>query len=552
MSLYAIASALLRASVAGGVAAAVVWALTASWRHRIPPSRRAWIWWLVAAHFLIALMPAQRIVLPETTRATALATLAAPSRVAAEKAEALTTHVADRVAERSPSWSPDLWLRILVASWLLGFALVVIRHLRALRDVEKAWVAADPYRATAEELQIIQGMRPGSAPELRVTGDFDVPVTLAGRRPRILLPVEAVALPEVSRRLVLAHECAHVARHDLLLGWLPAAVEALFWFHPFARWASSEYAQSREEACDERALLSTGASPRAYGEILVHFGVAPRPLSTIASYGSPTRGALLRRLLMLDASKSSSRWGRVAGVVLVLLATVTLLPLQLQAKSGHASDEDSGTPVNLRIERFAYLLVEPGGNTMGGAMRTGHGYDDASDARKAQKKFGGGRIWWFRLDGTKYATDESVTIASVQSVYQKQDELQARLLAPFDERLEALSGRMEQLHPQMERLDSQRQELEKERDALEDARDDGKSVRELEAQMRKLTVSLEELEHSYEPLSNDQEQISREMEDVSQGREKAYREWEKQELEHRSQLRRIAEDAVRRGAARKL
>jgi hypothetical protein len=39
---------------------------------------------------------------------------------------------------------------------------------------------------------------------------------------------------------------------------------------------------------------------------------------------------------------------------------------------------------------------------------------------------------------------------------------------------------------------------------------------------------------------------------LSTGREKAYREWEKQELEYRSQLRRIAEDAVKRGVARKL
>ncbi|HKO22481.1 MAG TPA: M56 family metallopeptidase [Candidatus Eisenbacteria bacterium] len=553
MSLFEVGSALLRASVAGGVAAAVAWALIAVWRHRIPSSLRAWIWWLVAAHFLIALIPAQPIEVPQATRTPALATLAAPSRAAAEQAEALTARVTDRVAWRSPSLSPDLWVGLLVASWLLGVAFVAVRHLRALRGIERAWKRADGYDATPDELEVIQAMRTGTTPEVRVTHDFDMPATLAGRHPRILLPAEAVTLSKESRQLVLAHECAHVARHDLSFGWLPAAVETLFWFHPLARWASSEYGQAREEACDERALLSTSASPRAYGELLMHFGVAPRSLSTIASCGSPTRGALLRRLLMLDASKSSSRWGRIAGAVLITMAALSLAPLELQAKGDkEASDEQSRTPANLRIERFAYLLVERDGNTMGGSMRTGGGYDDAGDARKARTKMGGGRIWWFRLDSSKYALDDPETMASVQAVYEKEDELQKRVLGMYDERLDALSRSMERLHPKLENLEVRRQKLDVERDALADARDEGKSVKELEAKLRELEASLKEVEDAYEPLSDEQEQISREMETVSEGREKSYREWEKQELEFRSQLRRIAEDAVKRGVATKL
>ena len=548
---FEIASALFRATVTGGLAAVAAWALTAALRHRVPASLRAWVWWLVAAHFLVALIPTQRIVLPESTHPSRLMTLTAPPRFAAEQTEALTTRATGRVAERSPSWSPDLWVRILLASWLFGAALMLARHLSALRRVGKAWTRAEPYQAIAEELKVVQGM--DATAELRVSRDVDVPMTLAGPRPRILLPMEAVALPRESRMLVLAHEWAHVARRDLLFGWLPAVAETLFWFHPLARWASREYAQAREEACDEQALLSTNASPRAYGQLLLHFGVAPRSLSTIASCGSPTKGALLRRLLMLDASKSSSRWGRVAGLALILVAALSLVPLRLQAKGGHdASDEESRTPANLRIERFAYLLVDPDGNTMGGAMRMGNGYDDAADARKAQKKLGGGQIWWIRLDGSRYAIQDQKTIESVRTVYKKQDELEARMLGRYDKGLEALSQRMEVLHPRMEQLEERRQKLDKERDALSDARDEGKDLTDLAAKQRKLEAELKDIERAFEPLADDQEQISREMEDLSQGREKAYREWETQEMENRSQLRRIADDAVRLGVARKL
>jgi hypothetical protein len=254
---------------------------------------------------------------------------------------------------------------------------------------------------------------------------------------------------------------------------------------------------------------------------------------------------------MLDSR--SSPWGRLTGMTLIVAAALSLAPLRLQAHGNdESSDAKSRIPAKLEIERFAYLMVEPGGNTMGGAMRTGNGYDDPKHAREAQKKLGGGRIWWFRLDGANYALDDPETIASVRAVYEKEDELESRVLGSYDERLEVLARRMELLHPKMERLDAQRQELEKEREALENARDDGKSVSELEAKVRKVTVSLEEIERSYEPISNDQEQISREMEKLTEGREKAYREWEKQEVEYRSQLRQIAEDAVRLGFARKL
>jgi beta-lactamase regulating signal transducer with metallopeptidase domain len=548
-----ITAALLRASVAGGVAAIVAWLVTTACRNRIPASLRAWIWWLVAAHFLIALVPTHRVVLPSPTPTPGIASVAAPTRIAAEQTEVLTSRMTEQVAADTRIRLSQLFVPLALVAWLLGAALVALLHVRGFRRMERAWATAKAYRPTSDETSYLEAARAGGKePEVRVAAEMDVPVTLAGSTPRILLPAEYATLAAESRRLVLAHECAHVSRGDLFLGWLPAIAETIFWFHPLARWASREYGQAREEACDARALASTESSPRAYGELLVHFGVAPRSLSTIASCGSPTKGALLRRLLMLDATKSSSRWGRWAGVVLIVVATLSLVPLRLQAKGEDKDDVESRTPAHLRIDRFAYLLVQPDGKNMGGSMRIGDGHDDPADAKKAQKKLGGGLIWWFRLDGGTYALDDPETIESVRVVYAKEDELQSRLLGSYDEGLETLAGRMELLHPKMERLDARTQELDEERKALEEARDEGKSQSELEAKLQKLEATRQDIARSYEPLTSEQEQISREMEVLSEGREKAFQKWEKQELEHRAELRRIAEDAVRRGVARKI
>jgi beta-lactamase regulating signal transducer with metallopeptidase domain len=550
MSALAMLEALGRASLVGGVAALAAGVTLTVLGRRVPSALRAWIWWLVAAHFAVAFIPAQAVVVPSTTPAP-VPVLLTPARTAAEQTGVITARVAEGAVATGRVPRFDVLVPLAIGAWLLGVAVSLLLQLRDLRRIERAWSAAAPYRPSEEEAVTLERARGGSLPEVRITSEFDVALTLFGPRPRILLPHTCLPMPPESRRLVLAHECAHVERRDLLLGCLPAVTEALFWFHPLARWAVREYGQAREEACDAHALSTTQASARSYGEVLIRFGVAPRCIPSTASCGSPTRGALLRRLLMLDSR--SSLWGRLTGMTLIAVAALSLAPLRLQAHDNdESSDSKSRVPAKLEIERFAYLLVEPGGNNMGGAMRTGNGYNDPERARKAQKKLGGGRIWWFRLDGANYALDDPETIASVRAVYEKEDELESRMLRSYDERLDALARRMELLHPKMERLDARRQALEKEREALEDARADGKSVGELEATLRKLTVSLEEIERSYEPISSDQEQISREMEELTQGREKAYREWEKQELEYRSQLRQIAEDAVRNGVARKL
>ena len=554
--------ALLRASVAGGIAAFVAWLLIVATRDRIPASLRAWIWWLVAAHFLVAMIPTQRIVVPASAPAPAITSVVAPTRVAAERTEVITTQITDQLAPSAGVSLAGVLLPLGLGVWLLGVTLALLLQLRAARRMERIWGDAKPHAPEADEVAVIRsGRLVGTEPQIRVTAELDVPVTMAGWVPRILLPAGYVALPSESRKLVLAHECAHVARRDLLLGWLPAVAEVLFWFHPLARWAVREYGQAREEACDAAALDRTEASARSYGELLVHFGVAPRFIPTTASYGSPTRSALLRRLLMLDST--SSRWGRIAGVAVIVAASLSLAPLRLQAHDDHESKAHKGSPkspADLEIERFAYLLVQPDGKNMSGAMKMGDGYKDHERAQEAQKRMGG-RIWWFRLDRTQYAVDDAQTLGSVMAVLQKQDDLQESMLGEFDHNLELMAGRMERLHPKVERLDYKRAQLEEDLQKLrenenDNDNDNGNGNERAQAEHDRRVAEIEraraELDREREPLDQESEEISRQMEVLTERREAVRYEYEKQELELRAQLRRIAEDAVRRGVARKL
>ena len=91
------------------------------------------------------------------------------------------------------------------------------------------------------------------------------PLLLGVRRPAVVLPASLPArCPPGELRLMLAHELAHLRRRDLLWNVLPAAAQAVFWFHPFVWLARREWRLAQEVACDEAAVAATGSRPADY------------------------------------------------------------------------------------------------------------------------------------------------------------------------------------------------------------------------------------------------------------------------------------------------
>ena len=98
--------------------------------------------------------------------------------------------------------------------------------------------------------------------------------------PKILLPATASAWPADRIRVVLAHELAHVVRHDWLTQISAELLRALYWFNPLVWLAARRLREESERACDD-AVLETGDrsagvrhSPARSGERF--FRVSPR------------------------------------------------------------------------------------------------------------------------------------------------------------------------------------------------------------------------------------------------------------------------------------
>ena len=171
---------------------------------------------------------------------------------------------------------------------------------------------------------------------LRECADLATPATLGCFHPVILLPADWRDWSDLERRAVLAHELAHICRHDYLTSLLACLSVALHFYHPLVRWLAGRLRLQQELAADELgARVAGGRAP--YLLALAHLALRQdgRLLSWPAGSFFSTPGTLLRRIAMLRAKEGArpvSRWVRLVPVALLIAATLGLSALRSPAQ----------------------------------------------------------------------------------------------------------------------------------------------------------------------------------------------------------------------------
>ena len=82
-------------------------------------------------------------------------------------------------------------------------------------------------------------------------------------KPVLLVPANLVTgMPPDLLEALLAHELAHVRRHDYLVNLLQFAAEILLFFHPTVWWLSRRIRIERERIADDMAAALIGQPRR--------------------------------------------------------------------------------------------------------------------------------------------------------------------------------------------------------------------------------------------------------------------------------------------------
>ena len=137
-----------------------------------------------------------------------------------------------------------------------------------------------------------------------------VPTLVGWVRPVVLLPAAALSgLTPEQLEAILAHELAHVRRHDYLVNLLQSLVETLLFYHPAVWWVSAEVRAEREHCCDDLAVAVCG-DRLVYVSALAELTSMERRAFALAA----TDGSLLDRVRRI-LGRPVERAPRAAAVV---------------------------------------------------------------------------------------------------------------------------------------------------------------------------------------------------------------------------------------------
>ena len=317
---------LLATSVQTVLLTALVWLLCRRVR-RLPAATQCGLWWLVALQAVLGLLWAAPLELPVLPAPDAVQLL--PQAAAAVPPATAAPLVVMTPLPLESGWS---WLRVAMALWLAGVAVMGLRTALAWRASRALLRMARPCddRRLGAALQLAaeaHGLR--RAPRLLLSAAIDSPQLVGPWRPVLLLPARNLRrMGDDDLDMALTHELVHLQRRDLWWGLLPALAQHLFFFHPLVHLAAREYAIAREAAVDAAVVAGDRHCRQHYGRLLLQLGVAPRPGAGLAS-ASPTFLSLKRRLLMLQNTSSFPRVG--AGLIVAAVALVGVLPMRLVA-----------------------------------------------------------------------------------------------------------------------------------------------------------------------------------------------------------------------------
>jgi beta-lactamase regulating signal transducer with metallopeptidase domain len=156
----------------------------------------------------------------------------------------------------------------------------------------------------------------------------EVPTVVGWLRPVILVPACALAgLSAAQLEAIIAHELAHVRRHDYLVNLLQSFVETLLFYHPAVWYVARRARAEREHACDDLAVEATGdvlvyARALAQLEQLRRQPAQVHQLAMAASGGSLVNR--IQRLLKLQPARSTSRAPAAAALVAALALAFAL------------------------------------------------------------------------------------------------------------------------------------------------------------------------------------------------------------------------------------
>ncbi len=278
-------------------------------------------------------MPAATAPWPSATSLEALDTAQIPSSL---RSSALT------LSTRPWKQRVDAFLPWVVGAWAMGVVALAVRLLASYSAVRRLLRAqSESVPASVQDLLARLSARLGVQRAVRVCTSplTHVPTVAGWLRPVILLPASALTgLSSTQLEAVIAHELAHVRRHDYLVNLLQTLVETLLFYHPAVWWLGARMREEREHCCDDLAVAACGSAP-VYAEALLSMEQLRSSPELALAFSRGSLVGRIERLLAPNARTSElfPRW--MAGMSAVAIVFLFAAACGLAEAAGRQRQE---------------------------------------------------------------------------------------------------------------------------------------------------------------------------------------------------------------------
>lgn len=244
---------------------------------------------------------------------------------------------------------------ILVMVWILGVFLLALRFLGNFVYVHRL----KNYRVIQPESQWQQRMlelktKIGIEKQVEIMQSAlaKAPMVIGAFKPLILLPLSTFSgISAREMECIIAHELAHIKRHDYLLNLLQKIIEILFFYHPAIWWISSMIKSERENCCDDIAISVTGDSVNLVKALAAIEEKRQNEELAVAFSGNNKLIKRIKRLLLNQRTmKSNFMEGFIASCVIFLGLIAMAFTISSEPKNTLNTQPNVATKIDIPVD----------------------------------------------------------------------------------------------------------------------------------------------------------------------------------------------------------
>lgn len=363
---------LLNQSISAGWLVLAVLVFRLVWK-RAPKWVNVLLWGMVALRLLLpfsiesalSLIPSAETVSPGVVQYDPTPTITSGVPIIDETINPIIqeSFAADPAASVNPLYA---WTEIAGIVWIIGLAAMLLYALVSFLRLR---------RRVSASLRLQEN--------IYLCDAISSPFILGIVKPRIYLPSE---LDEVQQQNVLAHERAHISRHDHWWKPLGFALLAVYWFHPLLWLAYVLLCRDIELACDERVIRDMDEKAVAvYSTVLLACSV-PRRMVVACPLAFGEVGVKVRVKNALHYKKPTF-WIVAASVIVCAAVAVCFLTNPQNADS---------LLKNKAIDTAQILYISEKGTTPKELLRVKTGQPAMNDMRSFLRNL---NIKWYGFSG---------------------------------------------------------------------------------------------------------------------------------------------------------